>query len=37
VWWWNLEIQRMAKFDKWEIVPHNKKCQLWMSIANDQK
>jgi hypothetical protein len=36
-WWWNLENQRIAKFAKCEIVPHNKKFQLCMSIAFDQK
>jgi hypothetical protein len=31
-WWWNLENQRIANLAKLEIVPHNKKFQLYMSI-----
>jgi hypothetical protein len=36
-WWWNLEIQRIAIFVKCEIVVHNKKSQLCMSIVIDQR
>jgi hypothetical protein len=36
-WRWDLEIQNMSIFTKWEIVPLNSKCQLWMSKAIDQE
>jgi hypothetical protein len=28
---------KYSKFPKWEIVPLNSKCQLWMSKAIDQE
>jgi hypothetical protein len=37
VWWWNLEIQRIANFVKCEIVDYDKMFQVWMSIAFDLK
>jgi hypothetical protein len=36
-WWWKFKNQREAKFVKCEIVPHNKKFQLWMSIEFAQR
>ena len=36
-WWWNCQIQRNAKLAKCEIVPLNKKLQLYMSIVFDPR
>jgi hypothetical protein len=36
-WWWNCPVIRNANLAKCEIVPLNKKLQLYMSIASDPK